>query len=473
MKSAKLEKCATVIILTVLIFNLISIVIISFIRLFLVKKLGIENKITNVILAEFDEPNNSSIYATNNKKSSSDNNSYVAIDWKKLYPFESADPDVVVDVRRGIDKGVSYISKITDKIDDFKSKVDKNSKNIFFKKTILDATSKYKELIKWNILPEDLFLLDDENITAFEPRRETNDIEIMADNIESFREYANSYNIPIIYINDGRKVKPGKHFAGEYSNENSKDLLNALKERHIDTLDMPQEMIEDGLDWYSSYYKTDHHWSTKTGLWAAKTIAEKLNKDYGFHFDLSNFDENQYNINHFDGYWIGQYGRKLRSIKVMDDYDKIIPKETSLFTVIIPTKNYKETGSFDEVLFKENVFDNIADYQKDDYFDHPDAYECSGIDNYALEQINNLSVTNNTDKKILFIQDSFSWYSTAFLACDIKNIDIIYPKEFTGSIQKYIESSKPDVIIISYSSSQICQDDLENITEHTSMFDFR
>lgn len=35
-----------------------------------------------------------------------------------------------------------------------------------------------------------------------------------------------------------------------------------------------EEIQDDGLDWYDSYYVTDHHWKTETGFWAAGRLYE-------------------------------------------------------------------------------------------------------------------------------------------------------------------------------------------------------
>ena len=71
------------------------------------------------------------------------------------------------------------------------------------------------------------------------------------------------------------------------------------------------------------------------------------------------------------------------------------------------------------------------------------------------------------------LQDSFSWYLTSYLACDVGEIDIIYPEAFTGSIKKYIEKMQPDVVIMI-----MCERNIRPIEEyrensHTALFDLR
>ena len=48
-----------------------------------------------------------------------------------------------------------------------------------------------------------------------------------------------------------------------------------------------EKIREDGLDIYDMFYRTDHHWKTWSGLWAAGKIAAGLNECCGYDIDLS------------------------------------------------------------------------------------------------------------------------------------------------------------------------------------------
>ena len=77
----------------------------------------------------------------------------------------------------------------------------------------------------------------------------------------------------------------------------------------------------------------------------------------------------------------------------------------------------------------------------------PGAYECARARNDALVHIRNLNAPDNSEKKILMLQDSFSWYSTSFLACDIGAVDTIHPSVFSGSVRNYIAQTRPNAVI--------------------------
>lgn len=100
----------------------------------------------------------------------------------------------------------------------------------------------------------------------------------------------------------------------------------------------------------------------------------------------------------------------------------------------------------------------------------PGAYECARARNDALVHIRNLNVPDNSEKKILMLQDSFSWYSTSFLACDIGAVDTIHPSVFSGSVRNYIAQTRPNAVVLMY-----CERNIKPIdwTTHESMFDMR
>jgi hypothetical protein len=98
------------------------------------------------------------------------------------------------------------------------------------------------------------------------------------------------------------------------------------------------------------------------------------------------------------------------------------------------------------------------------------AYECIRARNDALVHIQNQQPEDNQDKKILLLQDSFSFYSTSFLACDIGAVDTIHLSAFTGSVRTYIEQTKPDAVALMYWEGNIEPIDW---TTHTSNFDLR
>lgn len=60
-----------------------------------------------------------------------------------------------------------------------------------------------------------------------------------------------------------------------------------------------------------------------------------------------------------------------------------------------------------------------------------------------------------SNKHILIIYDSFSWYLGSFLALDVRRTDFLHPIPFNGSIITYIEKEQPDTVLIIMSEGNI------------------
>ncbi len=61
-----------------------------------------------------------------------------------------------------------------------------------------------------------------------------------------------------------------------YSNKNADLFLKRISEAGVNTIDLREYILQDGLDIRKMFYRTDHHWVTCSGLWAAGKIAEGL-----------------------------------------------------------------------------------------------------------------------------------------------------------------------------------------------------
>ena len=217
---------------------------------------------------------------------------------------------------------------------------------------------------------------------------------------------------------------------------------------HIPFIDMREKMRSAGLDWYRSYYKYDHHWKTETGLWAAGVIATELNKSYGFNYDMKYFLPESYQMETYDDIFFGGQAREVGDTTVKpESYTKILPKFNTKFEFVVPTRSIRKNGKYEETLFDSEQFDKTLLYTEKDYKTKPDAYHSVGWRNDAIGVIKNLGTYNNS-KRILFIQDSFAWYLTTYMATDTKEIHLMYPSGFTGSIRSYIEKHNPDLVIV-------------------------
>lgn len=412
----------------------------------------------------------------------------VWIDWEKQYPFAGGDVKTATEnVRNDVmstsesasshDMFRSGLKWYEGRIRSLEEKVGYYCEDgLFFYDDAVALASAIERRAGIEIsLNSDVLQMNNGYLTYMESERSDEQIGEIADQVADFHIFLEDRDIPFFYANAGSKVCPYDrqlpYWAEEYTNENGTALLDALTERGVDTLDFRKEMKADGLDWYDSYYRTDHHWKTETGLWAAEKLAEQLNEKADMDFDLSVFQKGNYRFDTFENCFLGGQGRTVTLANAQpENYTRILPDFNTQFSLQIPTRAIDLTGSYEQVLFDEERLQQILSYSDEDYVKRPGAYDCARAGNDALVHIRNLNAPDNADKKILLLQDSFSWYSTSFLACDIGAVDTIYLSKFTGSVRSYIEKTKPDAVVLMY-----CERNIEPIdwTSHESLFDLR
>lgn len=299
-------------------------------------------------------------------------------------------------------------------------------------------------------------------LTFMENMNSTETTEKIADRVGSFGDFLKDNDIPFLYALAGDKVCPIDRQGTEgmeFTNENADSLIEELKKRGIDILDYRKEMLDSGLDYYSSYYKYDHHWKTTTGLWASQVLAEKLNKNYGFNFDPYYYKKDNYNIIKYNSFWLGSQGRRVGFYMAgLEDFEVLLPKYDTDFSLEIPSENRIYSGNYEKTLLDMKILEKIAGYTKEEHLSKIDAYHLSRLKNQPLVNITNNKKNNNGGKRILIIQDSFSRYLSTYIAADISYIDIIYPRDFDGNIREYIRRTNPDIVIMILCSRNIKPD---------------
>ena len=455
----------------ILIVFMLTVLIRTFARQVLVKRLGMDNIFTQTILFDNNVLQNKNCQREGREAE-------VDIDWREYYPFDNE-----LSVSSAENKKVTFIENFEDTIATVTNNIDVYTSDFLIGyDTWIKIHEYYHLMLHWTLNTEDgmegevIFTMDNGYLTYKVDKLTDNERIEIANSVEDFNSFLYENKIPFYYINAGSKVNPndrqlsGVSLLEENTNENGDALLAELDKRNINNIDMRQLMMDDKLDWYSSYYITDHHWTTDTGLWCSSKIAEVLN-DNGFDYDLSLFEPSSFERTVYNDFWFGGQatGKKLVGCK-RETYVRILPTFETYFEVNIPTQRYNESGNYDEVLFDEKSFSGIQDYSDEDFLSNISPYNCIRWTNDALGTIKNNTTQHNADKNILIIQDSFGWYSATFLACQTGEVDLIYPSEFNGSIRKYIEDTKPDAVIVMY-----CEKNIKpiNWSNHESFFDFR
>ena len=478
--TTKFERFCIGVVIALLCFLTVTIAARFLSKQILIEKLHWDNVITRTIW--FD---NSAAGAFGSNDTDAEGSSVtIDIDWKTLYPFTESDiasANIETDGYNPISSIHKKLSKVVNLIQSVEEEISTYTENLLVGYNFeVSLAKKYNTCLGVDGISNlsndsDILYLDNGYLTYIEPAVADDDINEIADSVADFSNYLNNQGIGFCYVNAGSKVCPydrqTMYVDSEHTNENGDALLEALSERDVKFLDMREKMIDDGLDWYDSYYVTDHHWKTETGLWAAKQIGIYLNNEFGFEFDLDKFNPSEYDMKTTDNFWLGGQGRVVTFANAdLESYTKIIPKYDTNFHIEVPSRNVSKNGSYEDALFDNSVYNAVFDYSESEHLSKVDAYHSVTWRNDALGTIRNTADNSNKGKKILFIEDSFSWYSTTFIACDIESVDIINPCSFTGSIRSYINESKPDMVVM-----MMCERNIKPIAnlDHSDMFELK
>lgn len=462
--SMKPEKICASIMLSILILIFLTVCLRFFIKNIVYEKLHVNNPFVNFFLSDDVSVDDSGIDSEETLQT--DN-----IDWESIYQFDGSGysnyhPENI------LSKFSNKVFRLEDKIDIYTNDL------LLFQQQCAIFTGYIENCLSWkltNPVKNDIIYMSNGYLTFPTPQASEDDIYDIANSIGDFNKFLGENNIPLIYANAGTKVCPWNrqifNRSVEYSNDNADQLIKALKEKRVDVIDYREEILNADLDWYNSYYITDHHWTNKTALWAGGILADRLNSKYDFSFNKKYFEADSYTIQKFKDYWLGANGRRVTLSKShLEDYDLILPAFDTDLTVSIPSEKVNMRGNYKSVLFRSELFDDIAGYNEYDHMNKPGAYNCIVPQSDAQMTIHNNNSPDNAGKKILLIQDSYGWYLSTYLACDIEETDIIYPASFDGSLRSYIKKSKPDAVVILYNSAQIKSIDW---TQHKDLFDFR
>ena len=406
-----------------------------------------------------------------------DNSEYIKIDWASKYPFKTivtaVEQNEKSKIQYIVDKYIAIVDKVKERFSFYSEDFIPSKENI---KILYDNL---RGIVGYNLqYLEDnsgIIILENGYLTSNKPKVEQEEINEIANSVADFNQFLANKDIGFIYVNAGSKVSPVDKqlppLSNEFRNENGDALIAALEKNNIDTIDMRYEMLNSGLDWYNSYYITDHHWKTETGLWAAGIIAEKLNKDYGFNFDTKLFAPEMYENIVYEDFWYGSLGRRdVFNNSDLESFTLLLPKYETNLSIKIPTRNIDLTGEYQNSIIDMSVLEKMKNFTKEDFLTKQDAYYCNQLRNDALTTISNNLQNNNEGKKILLIQDSFAWYSTSFLATDVSTVNTIYPMAFNGSIKNYVNQTNPDMVVMMYNQGNINAIDWST---HLSAFDLR
>ncbi len=385
-------------------------------------------------------------------------------DWSRDYPFSEGyafqytktdNTAINVEETNKINNYENTVKGIEDKIDYYSSNL------LVGRMKFVELNASFNKLIGMNIVSgTDSVLVMRNGYLTFEAYPVDTDYAVKS--TEYFSNWLKNKGINFLYAQCPSKENPLDnqlpYGIDDNYNLTATSIVKGLESSKVTSIDLRKNLIADFDDYYSCFFKTDHHWTPETGVWAAGQIAKKLNDTYNYSLDLSFADLSNYNIKVYENYCFGSQGKKA-TLKYADpeDISLIYPKYDTDFTVCYDGGEILN-GKFEDTLLRQNVFDKI------DYY-NISTYSAYFYGNHSLTTVHNNKIANG--KRMVYIMDSFSASVVPYLATQVEDMLVLDLRNFNGSVISVIESFNPDTVVVAYNPSVISSD-----TSRSSIFNF-
>lgn len=453
-------KASVYIILGILYLFMASIFLRIVTKNILVEQLGISSKATQFILSGM---------STMDAVDEVTGELYNKVDWNALYPFSEQTEITTQNVPEQQNTLRQVYSKYTQKLLQIKNVInDYCNEYLVGRVPFIEKAYSYEKLIQWSLIPTNsdngIIRKDDGYLTYVSGQIDTSD---MANHLSDLNKFTNEINIPLLYIQAPSKIDPDNPDlpagVSDFTNDNIDQLLSQLDQKQVKYLDLRDYVKQNYEVYEDAFYKTDHHWKTTTAFEAVYELVKYLNTEFDFQINADYLQKDNYTLQIYEKYFLGSQGKKVTlAVAQPEDYQLIVPDFETQFSVQIPERNIDISGDFSNTLL------DYRHLQRIDYYNE-NCYASFMNRNDAYAKIINLEKENVAEKKILFIKDSYSTPFIPYLALGVRQIDTIYELLFTGSIQTYIEETKPDMVIVMYSSSSMSS----NVESHSAFYNLQ
>lgn len=216
-------------------------------------------------------------------------------------------------------------------------------------------------------------------------------------------------------------------------------LVEDLRAEGVSVLDL-RDAFESLGDYSHLFFRTDHHWNIRGGLFAWQTMADTLRNDYGLALDPFYEDEANYSSKILENWFLGSQGKRVGTLfGGADDFELLTPNFDTAFTFTVAGEGVIRSGSMEEtILFPERVA------KKDYYNGNPYTYY-SGGDYGLLTIVNHL----NTDgPAILLVRDSMACAVTPFMASACSTLVQVDTRYYDGDPARLALDLGVDMVVV-------------------------
>lgn len=389
----------------------------------------------------------------------------IEVEWEGLYPFEKEEEVHQNETGTTVNPVLAKVNSLIDVIDMY------SSDYLPFKEYVKVPSGLFDRLIDNRMVDTDNIYLRTGNggLIVRSPfyqefSEEELDTSELVSNVAALRDYLAESGIDFMYVQS--PVKEDKYdteyvetYGLSYENQLADSLISGLKKEDIDVLDLREALHESGMNCYDAFFNTDNHWNIETAFWATGVIAEKLNSQYGFQFDMEVFDMGNYEKKVYENWVQGTIGRGVTLVNApYDDISVLIPKFETSLNIKIPNLNMDNTGTFLETMINPVPFERRSTV-------YHGAYDAFAYSKPPVTEVTNYLEKNNNEKSVLLLRESFAGPVITYMSLGIEKLYAVTPEGFTGSIESYIRQVQPDMVIILYTAP--------TTNEVTSKYDFR
>lgn len=242
----------------------------------------------------------------------------------------------------------------------------------------------------------------------------------------------------------------------DYSNSVADRFGTYLVDLDVDYIDIRESLKNSDEDYYSYFYKTEHHWNSYGGFFAFNQIASHMQDKYGDVIDPDVLDLKNYECTVYEKMHSGYYGSRVGTVFIPpEDFYLLYPSFNTIQTCIIPHRDLVRSGSFYEAVFEQDfLYDETIHGMYGTYI---------GGD-YPL--VIHESETAATDKCIVMFIDSFGTIPESFLTTAYKKVvavDLrwVLRNGWEETAVEYVDEYDADHVIVMFNPNQLIYEDTE------------
>lgn len=272
-----------------------------------------------------------------------------------------------------------------------------------------------------------------------EPLEEA-DPDLLSDNAQSIADLQQALtelDIPFLYVLTPYKIQSGNSqlpaFVEDHSNESLDILVSELQQRNVNVLDLRTAFSSDGVDHYSLFFRTDHHWNIDGGFYACSVISQRLEEMLGVTVNPDVLDKQNYHRVTYPAWHLGSYGQRTGPLFAggADDFDLLLPN----FETSVTNESSGVQGTFEDVMINDDALQKRS-------LDSRYTYDST------LDLTHYHSNNASAGKKILFVCDSMGRAVLPYLTLAYGDTD--YFDAYTSSFLNLstLQEYDPDVVIV-------------------------